>query len=171
MAPGPLTTAQRGGSFYAHRAINTARVHNRAFSAPSARTCAGQQQRFAVSTNANTGAHAIALDDHEAASVTFQSDGSCVIGISNKPGEANGGDTGSNGAAAAGNGAGATAQTESAPHTQRSFAAPRRKMSWQRDPASGGITFLPCPDELFEVDGDALQAVISAHPSPSMPNG
>jgi hypothetical protein len=40
------------------------------------------------------------------------------------------------------------------------------RMSWELDPASGAVTFTPGADELLEVDGDAVQAVVTAHPGP-----
>jgi hypothetical protein len=36
------------------------------------------------------------------------------------------------------------------------------KMSWERDPATGGIVFTPDAGEALDVDGDALMAVVAA---------
>jgi hypothetical protein len=160
MAPGPLTTASRGGNFYNHRAFVPS--HNRALNAPLGRAYPGPhspRQRFAVSTNGN-GGHQIALDDNEAATLTVAADGSLVIEVQNK--------AATNGAADGGNAgnAGGAVQAEPAQMARsRTLPGQRNRMSWERDPASGGVTFTPGSDELLEVDGDSVQAVVTAHPT------
>ena len=61
---------------------------------------AGHSPGAARRHRCETGAHSIALDDHEVATVTVNTDGSTTISIENKPTEAengNGGDGNGNG--------------------------------------------------------------------------
>jgi hypothetical protein len=156
MAPGPLTTCHRGGNFYNHRGFVPS--HNRALNAPLGRAWPGPhspRQRFAVSADPETGAHHIQLDD-EVATISVAADGALTITVENKPApNGNGGNAG---------GVMATDPQQSA--RSRTLPGQRNRMSWERDPASGGVTFRPGSDELLEIDGDSVQAVVTAHPTP-----
>jgi hypothetical protein len=171
MSPGAITSATRDGYSFSRTVATTfsrSNVYCQRSGTPFARNRAlpGQRNRFAASTNPDTGAHAIALDDREAATVTLQPDGALTIEIANKPGPGEGEEAG------AGNGNSATfAQTTLvAEPARRAFASQRNRMSWTRE-TGGQITFVPDDGEVLVVDGDAIQAVVSAHPSPQMPNG
>jgi hypothetical protein len=52
---------------------------------------------------------------------------------------------------------------------QRTSVPSKTKMSWERDPSTGGVTFLPDEGETIFVDGDAVQAVVSTSPTPPQP--
>jgi hypothetical protein len=109
----------------------------------------GSRQRFAVTPS--NGGHAIELGDNETAVLTVAEDGSLVVTVESKP---------------AANGNNGNAVVRSA---RRGFRGQRSRMSWERDPASGGVTFLPDEGEVIDMSGDAIQAVVTAQPSPEMP--
>jgi hypothetical protein len=133
----------------------------------------GQRNRFAVTGNPD-GGHNIALGDSELARVTTDADGNLTIEITNKPtggASSPGVGTGETGTANENGGGGVPAQTEPVTASaRRAFAGQRNRMSWERDPASGGVMFTPADNEVLDVDGDSIQAVVSAHPTPGMRN-
>ena len=162
MSPGAITSASRGG-FYSGRALTTPRSYNRAYTAPHGRTYPGQhglRQKFAVSADDN-GGHSVTLADNEVARLTTDDVGNFTIEISNRGEDEGNGDNGGGGDGSSANPVGAVSVTNNA---RRSFTGQRNRMSWERDPASGGVTFVPGADEVLDVDGDAVQAVVTAHP-------
>jgi hypothetical protein len=157
MSPGYVSSSYRGGTGYATRALNTSRNLNRAVSAPHGRVYGqhGTRQKFAVSTDPDTGAHSIALDNHESATIALNADGSCTIEVANKPN----GNVGNNGN-------GAAVHTEPVQNARRSAGRQISKMSWEKDPMDGSVTFTPDANETLHVNGDPLMANVVAEPSP-----
>jgi hypothetical protein len=156
MSPGPLTTCHRGGNFYAGRALDTSRTLNRAFAAPHGRTYSTPRNKFAVSGNGN-GGHSVSLADNEATTLTVNEDGSLVIEVQNKP-------------APNGTGNGAAVHTEPVENARRTAGRAVAKMSWERNPSDGSVTFYPDEGEVLHVSGDALMANIAAEPVPAPGN-
>jgi hypothetical protein len=127
---------------------------NRAFRTPGrayGATFSPTRQRFSATANPENG-HEISLGDNELATVTVDADGNTVISIENKPAE-NGGGNGGNG-----NGPLVAPVQESRTLSRRL----QTKMSWERDPAIGGIVFRLDAGETLDVDGDTLMAVVTA---------
>jgi hypothetical protein len=147
-----MTSNTRGG-FYSGRAALPTR--NRAFTAPHGRVYSGPQgvrhQKFAGSTDADTGAHHVDLADTEAATITFNEDGSLVIEVQNKPANGNNG-----------NGNGAAEQGEPVEAAHRAAARQVNRMSWEKNPADGSVTFRPDDDEVLHVTGDSTHAPSSS---------
>jgi hypothetical protein len=158
MSPGMMTSGSRGG-FYNGRALNTSRNFNRALGAPVGRVYGqhGQRNKFAVSGNGN-GGHSVTLADNEAATLTVNEDGSLTVEIINKPANGNG----TNG----GNGNGSAVQAEPVQNARRAAGRQVNRMSWEKDPSDGSVTFYPDADETLHVNGDALMANVVAEPSP-----
>jgi hypothetical protein len=141
-------------------------VGNRTFAAPvraalgtSAQAQSfGQRHKFAV-TPTEAGGHEVTLGDNETATISMNADGSCTVTVENKPAADNG---------ANGNGAPASMPVV----VEAAYRGARRagthtvsKMSWERDPATGGISFVPDTGETLDVDGDAIQAVVTTLPA------
>ena len=147
MSPGPLTTSHRGGFGFNHNRGYASYTGPRfAGYVTPGRHFSGSRERFSVSTNPDTGAHDVALGDNEVAIVTVGDDGQMKIEISNRPP------------------AEEPAPAEGAKSASRS--AQVDKMAWERNPADGSVTFMPGEDEVLQIDGDALQALVTALPSP-----
>jgi len=162
MSPGPLTTCSRGGFGYGRAPGFTPHAAgfsrgNRAYGAAGGRTFNGHRQRFAVATDPANG-QTINLGDNEVATVTVNADGSTTISIENKPAAP----------AANGNGGnGVQVETDRLRSHLRGLAGRLvGKMSWEKDPATGAVTFVPDANEVIDVDGDATMAVVSAVPTP-----
>jgi hypothetical protein len=154
-----MTSGSRGG-FYNGRALNTSRTCNRAFAAPHGRTYGqpGARNKFAVSTNGN-GGHSVSLADNEAARLTVNEDGSLTIEIENKPANGNAGNGN-------GNGNGGAVHAEPVENSRRTAARQVNRMSWEKNPSDGSVTFTPGEAETLHVSGDATMANITAEPSP-----
>jgi hypothetical protein len=152
MAPGPLTNAHRGGFGFNHRGGNAFYSDRRfaGYTTPG-RTYPGTRERFSVTPNADTGGHDVALGDNEVAVVAIGDDGSIKIEISNKPP-----------AQEPANGEVTDAKAGRSVH--RSAPKQVNRMSWEKNP-DGTITFSPDDNETLDVNGDAIQAVVTALPS------
>jgi hypothetical protein len=156
MCPGSTIANLRGGFTYGSRASGF--YAGRDFGQrPSHRDLGfGARQRFAVTADRDTGSHSIHLDEGEVATVAVDADGNTTITIENKPG------------------------TEAAPPAEpmpveaslRGLASRVAhgivsKMSWERDPATGGVLFTPDSDETLHVEGDSVMAVVTTEPKPA----
>lgn len=145
----------RGRVSHHHRGAMMATAARSTFGA-AGRTYGGQRNRFVLGTSPE-GASEVTLGDGEVATVTVDAEGNTVVTIENKP--------------AVDGGNGEPAPMASEPITTsllgRIAQGFRQKMSWERDPATGGIVFTPGDDEVLDVDGDALMAIVTAVPTPS----
>jgi hypothetical protein len=100
--------------------------------------------------------------------VTTDAEGNLTIETTNQP-QGNGG-AGADGGDGAGGPAMQTEPVGESARRNRGFAGQRSRMSWERNPTDGGsITFRPSDNETLCVDGDAVQAVVTADPSPGLP--
>jgi hypothetical protein len=162
MSPGPLTTCHRGGNFYAgrtaprafNRAIGTPAGH--VYGAPHGRAYPGERSKFAVTSNGN-GGHSVTLADNETATLIVGEDGALSISIENKPQRQRG---------SGGNDNGTAVHAEPVENARRAAGRQISKMSWERDPSDGSVTFTPDDNETLHVSGDAIMATVAVEPSP-----